>query len=70
MLGAVVLGAGVVEAFKQVPSLLGRQLEHCFPAFTQAQLLHEPVLLHLQHCTILTHTSILRSPYGEHCSNT
>ena len=37
----------VEETFEQLPSLLGRQLEHCFPAFTQAQPLHEPVLLHL-----------------------
>ena len=35
----------VEETFEQLPSLLGRQLEHCFPAFTQAQLLHELVLL-------------------------
>ena len=40
--------------FRQVPSLLGRQLEHDFPAFTQAQPLQEPVLLHLQHDTIFT----------------
>ena len=32
----------VEETFEQLPSLLGRQLEHCFPAFTQAQPLHEP----------------------------
>ena len=42
----------VEETFEQLPSLLGRQLEHCFPAFTQAQPLHEPVLLHLQQSTI------------------
>ena len=48
----VVLGAGVAETFKQVLILLGRQLVHGFPAFTQAQPLHEPVLLHLQQATI------------------
>ena len=48
----VVLEAGVAETFKQVPILLGRQLVHGFPAFTQAQPLHEPVLLHLQQATI------------------
>ena len=42
----------VEETFEQLPSLLGRQLEYCFPAFTQAQLLHEPVLLRLQQSTI------------------
>ncbi len=47
-----VLGAGVAETFKHVPILLGRQLVHGFPAFTQAQPLHEPVLLHLQQATI------------------
>ena len=48
----VVLGAGVAETFKQVPILLGRQLVHGFPAFTKAQPLHEPFLLHLQQATI------------------
>ena len=38
--------------FAQLPSLLGRQLVHDLPAFTQVQLLHKPVLLHLQHTTI------------------
>ncbi len=33
----------VEDAFLQFPSLPGRQLEHLFPAFTQAH-------LHLQHC--------------------
>ena len=37
------------EVFLQVPSLLGRQFLHDFLAFTQAQPLHEPDLLHLQH---------------------
>ena len=46
-------GAGVGRAFLQFPSLLGRQLEHFFPAFTQVHFLHMPVLLHLQHCPIL-----------------
>ena len=40
----------------QVPSLLGRQLEQGFPAFTQAHPLQEPVLLHLQHGITSTHT--------------
>jgi hypothetical protein len=53
-LRAAVLGVGV-EPFRQLPSLLGRQLEHRFPAFAQAQQpLHEPVLLHLQHRAICT----------------
>ena len=38
-----------VDVFLQVPNLIGRQVEHDFPAFTQAQLLHKPDLLHLQH---------------------
>ena len=46
------LGIGVEEMFEHLPSLLGRQLEHCFLAFTQAQPLHELVRLHLQHSTI------------------
>lgn len=37
------LGIGIEEMFEHLPSLLGRQLEHCFLAFTQAQPLHEPV---------------------------
>ena len=37
------------ERLAQVPSLLGRQFEQGFPAFTQAHPLQEPVLLHLQH---------------------
>ena len=43
----------------QMPSLLGRQLEQGFPAFTQAHPLQEPVLLHLQH-------GIAISGCGEH----
>ena len=35
--------------FAQLPSLLGRQFTHDLSAFTQAQPLHKPVLLHLQH---------------------
>lgn len=38
-----------VDVFQQVPCLLGRQFVHEFPAFTQAQPLHKPDLLHLQH---------------------
>ena len=38
-----------VGVFLQVPNLLGRQFIHDFPAFTQAQPLHRPDLLHLQH---------------------
>ena len=45
-----VLRAVVEETFKQVPSLFGKQLEDGLFAFTQAQPLHKPVLLHLQHC--------------------
>ncbi len=41
--------AGVLDTFAQLPSLLGRQFIHDLPAFTQAQPLHKPVLLHLQH---------------------
>ena len=51
------LGIGV-EMFEHLPSLLGRQLEHCFLAFTQAQPLHEPVRLHLQHSTIALNYSV------------
>ena len=50
------LGIGVEEMFEHLPSLLGRQLEHCFLAFTQAQSLHEPVRLYLQHSTIFHST--------------
>ena len=53
IVGVVAPGMGVEETFKQHPSLLGRQLEQYLPSFTQAQLLHEPVLQHLQHGTIL-----------------
>ena len=42
----------VGETLTQLPSLLGRQFTQDFPAFTQAQPLHKPDLLHLQH-TIL-----------------
>jgi len=46
----VVEAAGAaVDVFLQVPNLLGRQFVHDFPAFTQAQPLHKPDLLHLQH---------------------
>ena len=51
-MGVAVLGVGVEDMFEQLPSLLGRQFEHCLLAFTQAQPLHEPVRLHLQHSTI------------------
>ena len=49
----VVVVSLAVELFTQLPSLLGRQLMHCFPAFTQAQALQEPVLLHLQHTILI-----------------
>ena len=49
IVGVAVLGVGVEDMFEQLPSLLGRQFEHCLLAFTQAQPLHEPVRLHLQH---------------------
>ena len=55
--GVLGVGVGVEETFKQVPILLGKQLEQGFPAFTQAQLLHEPVLLHLQQATIFPSTT-------------
>ena len=55
-MGVAVLGIGVEEMFEHLPSLLGRQLEHCFLAFTQAQSLHEPVRLYLQHSTIFHST--------------
>ena len=35
-----------VDVFLQVPSLIGKQFVHDFPAFSQAQLLHKPDLLH------------------------
>ena len=37
------------DLLAQHPSLLGRHFEQGFPAFTQAHLLQEPVLLRLQH---------------------
>ena len=39
----------VVDLLAQCPSLLGRQLTQVFLAFTQAQPLQWPDLLHLQH---------------------
>ena len=42
-----VLGVGVEDVFEQLPSLLSRQLEHCFLVFPKVQPLQEPVLLHL-----------------------
>ena len=48
-LAVTVLGVGVEGIFEQCPSLLGRELEHCFLTFTQVQQLHELVRLHLQH---------------------
>ena len=75
-LRAAVLGVGV-EPFRQLPSLLGRQLEHRFPAFAQAPPLHEPVLLHLQHRAITqppcgcrrTHcVTILRNKFSATCT--
>ncbi len=41
--------AWVLSTFLQLPNLSGRQFTHAFPALTQAQPLHMPVLLHLQH---------------------
>ena len=41
-------GAGA-DLLRQWPNLNGKQLSHLKPAFTQAQLLQEPVLLRLQH---------------------
>ena len=54
-----VLEADIAETFKQAFNLLGRQLWHCFPAFTQAQPLHEPVLLHLQQATMIFFQTVL-----------
>ena len=48
------------ETFEQLPNRLGRQFEQRFPAFTQAHPLHWPVLLHLQHSTILIEKKKLR----------
>ena len=45
----VALGMAAVDMFVQLPCLLGRQFTHGLLAFTQAQLLHTPALLHLQH---------------------
>ena len=45
----VALGMAAVDMFVQLPCLLGRQFKHGLLAFTQAQLLHTPALLHLQH---------------------
>ena len=58
----VALGMAAVDMFVQLPCLLGRQFTHGLLAFTQAQLLHTPALLHLQHRTVSrrrTHPSIL-----------
>ena len=49
IVGVVGLGVGVEDMFEQLPSLIGRQLEHCLLAFTQAEPVHEPVRLHPQH---------------------
>ena len=62
VVGVAVLGAGVEDMFEQLPSLLGRQLEHCLLVFTQAQPLHEPVRLYLQHSTISPIQSYARVP--------
>ena len=51
----VALGMAAVDMFAQLPCLLGRQFTHGLLAFTQAQPLHKPALLHLQH-TISTRT--------------
>ena len=51
-------GMGTLDvAFAQLPSLPGRQFTHDHPAFTQAQPLHKPGLLHLQH-TIVSFTPL------------
>ena len=46
------------DIFVQVPSLLGRQFTQCLPAFTQAQPLHKPTLLHLQHAISTRHLNL------------
>ena len=51
----VCLVTAAVELLIQLPSFLGRQFVQVFPAFTQAQPLQEPVLLHLQHTIFRTH---------------
>ena len=43
------LMTAAVKLLIQLPSFPGRQFVQVFPAFTQAQPLQEPVLLHLQH---------------------
>ena len=42
------LVVSTMVALLQCPIFPGRQLKHLFPAFTQAQPLQEPALLHLQ----------------------
>lgn len=54
------------DTFAQLPSLLGRQFTHDLPAFTQAQPLHKPVLLHLQHTMSKTHFSSSATVYLLH----
>ena len=39
----------VASVFRQWPRRLGKQFRQRLPAFTQAQFLQQPVLLHLQH---------------------
>jgi len=47
---------------EQFPNFPGRQLsQHCF-AFTQAQPLQEPDLLHLQHAILSRHFCHVRDP--------
>ena len=53
-----VVKASAVDVFLQVPNLLGRQFVHDFPAFTQAQFLHKPDLLHLQHAIAPHHRAL------------
>ena len=51
--GVVVLRVtAVVGPLTQLLCFLGRQFVQVFPAFTQAQPLQEPVLLHLQHAIL------------------
>ncbi len=45
-------GELAVEMLRQFPSLIGRQLVHTNPVFTQAHPLQAPVLLHLQHTIV------------------
>lgn len=52
----------LARSFRQCPSLLGRQFVQGFPAFTQAQPLQEPLLLHLQQTIIPSHEPLRSTP--------